>query len=381
MATQNNQPLIRFALNIPLKYNVSNVLHDEQDSEFVMDLTEPAVWQQEYNVQSISKKLESGNAVEVLEFRLSCLRRSEDNRLPKNEFMLQIDNIIAENEDAAMRLVERDIHHICQILSLQTSIHNCNKQAYQPRVSPDYRNVSWKTREYIVPEKKNTIDSGVDEYYDENGKHIIRIHMAENTLACHNRCSIFVTLSVQLSTEEFLRYYTMDLDEETDFVMEEFFIALGKESVKSKFFHLFSIIEFIENKYVDLSDSERLLNTSQVQKMMDTLEMPSKLNGELKERIENSVKNTLIKMTNLGRASKLANILNTMGIHEIVLGGEHICIDKKHAQAWIDLRNRSYHPDGSAAGKKYIAMEIAVTQLMETCQRILLFMMKGMSEN
>lgn len=379
--TNNNEALIRFTLNIPLKYNVSNVLHDEQDSEFVMELTEPAVWQQEYNIQRTNKELESVNAIEALEFRLSCSRRSEDDRLPKNEFMLQIDNIIAENEDAAMRLVERDIHHICQILSLQTSMHNCNKQAYQPRVSPDYRNVSWKTREYIVPEKKNTIDSGVDEYYDENGKHIIRIHMAENTLACHNRCSIFVTLSVQLSTEEFLRYYTMDLDEETDFVMEEFFIALGKESVKSKFFHLFSIIEFIENKYVDLSDSERLLNTSQVQKMMDTLEMPSKLNGELKERIENSVKNTLIKMTNLGRASKLTNILNTMGIHEIVLGGEHICIDKKHAQAWIDLRNRSYHPDGSAAGKKYIAMEIAVTQLMETCQRILLFMMKGMSEN
>ena len=42
MGTQNNKPLIRFTVNIPLKYNVSNVLHDEQDSEFVMDLTEPA---------------------------------------------------------------------------------------------------------------------------------------------------------------------------------------------------------------------------------------------------------------------------------------------------------------------------------------------------
>lgn len=42
MGTQNNKSLIRFTVNIPLKYNVSNVLHDEQDSEFVMDLTEPA---------------------------------------------------------------------------------------------------------------------------------------------------------------------------------------------------------------------------------------------------------------------------------------------------------------------------------------------------
>lgn len=102
MGTQNNKPLIRFTVNIPLKYNVSNVLHDEQDSEFVMDLTEPAVWQQEYNVQKPGKEAESGNAMEVLAFRLSCSRRSEDDRLPKNEFMLQIDNIIAESEEAAM---------------------------------------------------------------------------------------------------------------------------------------------------------------------------------------------------------------------------------------------------------------------------------------
>lgn len=132
---------------------------------------------------------------------------------------------------------------------------------------------------------------------------------------------------------------------------------------------------------MELSDSEQLLNTLQVEKMMETLEIPCDLNGESKDRVENSVKNTLLKMTNLGRASKLANILNTMGIHEIVLGGETICIDRKHAQAWIDLRNRSYHPDGSVAGKKYITMETAVTQLMETCQNILLFMMKGMLEN
>ena len=116
-------------MNIPLKYNVSNVLHDEQDSEFVMDLTEPAVWQQEYNVQKPGKEAESGNAMEVLAFRLSCSRRSEDDRLPKNEFMLQIDNIIAESEEAAMQIVERDIHHICQILSLQTSMHIPQKQS------------------------------------------------------------------------------------------------------------------------------------------------------------------------------------------------------------------------------------------------------------
>ena len=61
---------------------------------------------------------------------------------------------------------------------------------------------------------------------------------------------------------------------------------------------------------------------------METLETPCELNGENKDRVEDLIKNTLFKMTILGRTSKLSNILNIMGVHEIVLGGETIYIDK-----------------------------------------------------
>lgn len=57
---------------------------------------------------------------------------------------------------------------------------------------------------------------------------------------------------------------------------------------------------------------------------METLETPCELNGENKDRVENLIKNTLFKMTNLGRTSKLSNILNIMGVHEIVLSGKNI---------------------------------------------------------
>ena len=61
---------------------------------------------------------------------------------------------------------------------------------------------------------------------------------------------------------------------------------------------------------------------------METLETLCELNVENKDSVENLVKNTHLKMTNLGRTSKLSNILNIMKIHEIVLGGEPINIDK-----------------------------------------------------
>ena len=43
--------------------------------------------------------------------------------------------------------------------------------------------------------------------------------------------------------------WTMPENEAYEFLMNEYYIALGQEDAKSKFFHLFSIIEYIEHRY------------------------------------------------------------------------------------------------------------------------------------
>ena len=42
--------------------------------------------------------------------------------------------------------------------------------------------------------------------------------------------------------------WTIPENEAYEFLMKEYYIALGQEDAKSKFFHLFSIIEYIEHR-------------------------------------------------------------------------------------------------------------------------------------
>lgn len=105
--------------------------------------------------------------------------------------------------------------------------------------------------------------------------------------------------------------------------------------------------------------------------MLKVLDELPDVESAVKNRVINSVKGNLIKMTDIGRAEKLVNILHGMGIDEIKAGAEAIRVDKKLVQSLIDLRNRSYHGGVSYEGKKYISVEWAVVQLMEICQNII----------
>ena len=362
-----------FSIKIPLVYNVSAIREEDIDSEYVMGMAEDVVWQRTYAV-GYDEKARGGvlDAVEeVMTFTLSCDCRDEGKRLPAHNFVLAIDNVVAQDEAQALQMVESDVHRVCRTLSFQASVHNCNKQSYQPRVQPDYHNVVWKQSVYKRDEGESVSDDTIDDYIDENGKRVIRIRIDENAVGIRNRISVFLTLSVRLSPEEFLRYYAIDMDADMDFIMEEFFVALGKEVMTSKFFHLFTIIEFIEKKYADMAKAKPLLMESEIFSMLKVLDELPEVDSAVKNRVINSVKGNLTKMTDIGRAEKLVNILHGMGIDEIKAGAEAIRVDKKLVQSLIDLRNRSYHGGVSQEGKKYVPMEWAVVQLMEICQNII----------
>lgn len=53
-------------------------------------------------------------------------------------------------------------------------------------------------------------------------------------------------------------------DEVAEFLMNEYYSALGTENVKSKFFHLFAIIEFCEKEYRDHNGSSNLLSDDEM---------------------------------------------------------------------------------------------------------------------
>ena len=53
------------------------------------------------------------------------------------------------------------------------------------------------------------------------------------------------------SSEIKIKDWLFTKDDAVEFLINEYHSALGSEKVKSKFFHLFAMIEFVEKEYAD----------------------------------------------------------------------------------------------------------------------------------
>lgn len=76
-------------------------------------------------------------------------------------------------------------------------------------------------------------------------------------------------------------------------------------------------------------------------------------------------------MTDIGRAQKLANILNRLKICNLQECGNEVAIDKGSMQKLIDLRNHYFHGDSGKENEKLLKIDIAVAELMEICLRVI----------
>ena len=171
-----------------------------------------------------------------------------------------------------------------------------------------------------------------------------------------------------IHAEDFFKYYRHQPDALVDYMIEEYFLALGQENMTSKFFHLFSIIEFVEKQYIDLAGASRLLSDEEIDHVMQGINDYTDFPKEKGNRILSSLKNSLANMTDLGRGAKLVNILRAMGIEKIENCGTVFAINKETIQPLIELRNTYYH---GGHGQKVISMNEAVTRLMYLCERVI----------
>ena len=69
------------------------------------------------------------------------------------------------------------------------------------------------------------------------------------------------SVSISLKTIIDLDSYDLNKQKNEDYslIVQEFYLSLGIENVKSKFFHLYSIIEFCSEKYKEHSNAKSLL--------------------------------------------------------------------------------------------------------------------------
>lgn len=278
---------------------------------------------------------------------ISCGQDPDIDDLPDHKFLFHISHLTAHSKTEARRLMEPVLFQSCRALSMMLHKSNANRHLFQPRVEPEYEASKWKETPY--PQK-------------DDAAHAVRIVVD---------ASCELTIYGKLASADFKRYYQTK-NAACEYVFNEFYLALGQENFRSKFFHLFSVIEFIEREYAFLAGAEPLFEKEERQQVKKALKNILD-NRQKQNRLETMVLQCIGKATDIGRDQKLVNILQGMNIREFHICDRAVRIDNDLIGKLRKKRNTAFHGAEETEEKNGISDQEAVTCLMYICPEIIEF--------
>lgn len=364
---------------VPLRYYTYDLHSEKKDSEYVMGLKQDMDW----NVTRIVEQpIPDTNQIfrreEPVHIHLFCENDVEHEEIPADFFEVEITNLVAPDQDEARVFVKPYLYRICRTLSFFLSQNNCNKHSYQPRVETDVEHAVWGRSVYepfetLLQKKEDFVETTL---VDGKKYQVITMESAPIVIST----SLYTKIYGRMPTDDFLLYVECD-DTDLNYMLDEFYLALGQENRYSKFFHLFSIIEFVEKRYEDHNGANKLLASDEIEAITKAvMDISTMVDREKRNRVCGALKQTLGNLTDIGRKEKLVHILHQMGIREIKNCGTEFEIDDKTIGKLISLRNKCYHGDRKKADHSYINIDLAVTQLMYLCEQIIIKQMKSTHE-
>lgn len=332
--------IFKYDITIPLTYNRFAIQSNDPDSELRYEIEqlceeEFKIVFRTYEVPGYGDGYYFKDIVKVRLYKtgmdngqVGYIQRKDDSKL-----ICEINGMLVDDEIYARKFSEKIVDRICKRLSLVFIKHNDNRHLYQPRVEPMWSKAVFNRCEYapFVEAKRKAFEE-----IDGNNK---TIHL-EDHIYIHD--SIYCIARISIPSDEIkIREWLTKKDDVVEFLMNEYNLALGTENIKSKFFHLFAIIEFCEKEYEEHNGSSRLLSDDEVD--MIIAKMEQHIDAKNREKIISILKNDLMKANDIGRIGKLENILKWMGIEEYKQFGSDKAIDKKLLSDITKLRNKSFH--------------------------------------
>ncbi len=350
--------LYSFNLTVSLTYYTYQLYSYNRQNEYVMGAYEGIEWDESYRIGDVIEGDEYNlDKTEIMHFHIFCNHEKDNKVVPEDHFICEINNIVADGERKAYKFVHFRLYKICRTLSIIMNMYNQHKNYFQPRVEIDFDSLLWERQVYG---ENNTLKL-------PNGDVVC---MSNAILGMVTR--VYTKGISDISLDKFSMYFN-STDLELNYMLDEFYLALGKEDVRSKFFHLFSIIEFIEKRYIELSGAKPLLTEEEVKDLVEyTSEIKMDIDSDKKKRIVGTIKGVLSKMTDQGRDTKLVNILNSMGIKKVLYSDKQILINKNMISQMTDLRNCLFHGDvGESREGKDKEIQIEVEKLLVICGMII----------
>ncbi len=325
--------IYKYNLMVPLIYNRFNIIDSEHDTELRLGLKEEVcasfeVIFRSYDIPSHPDGCDFKDIAQIKLFTWNDEDYESTGSTIDTKIHCMILGLICENKREAKKYIKEIVDKICKELSLVFSRYNHNRHLFHPRIEPDWNSAKWDEKEYKP--YSDAITKG------ESGG----IITARTNIMIE--CSAYAIITNLIPPEEIIvDKWLQPKDDNLEFLINEYYSALGAEKIKSKFFHLFAMIEFCEEKYKKHNKAERLFSDDYVEKILQVLEGSKEVDTD--KDVLGEVKKALSRRTDIGRAQKLLNILNWMGIDKFERFGEEKEIDKKMLDDAIDLRNRSFH--------------------------------------
>ena len=370
--------IFKYNITVPLTYNEFEICSNNPNSELLYEIErlceeEFKVVFRTYEVPGYGDGYDFDDIVKVRLYSTIVDNNQTGNIKRKNDYRLvcEINGMLVDDEIYAKKFSEEIIDRICKRLSLLFIKHNDNRHLYQPRVEPVWSEAVFNRCEYspFVDVKRKTLEK-----IDGNNKTIY----LEDHIYMNDSMHCIVRVSIR-SDEVKIGEWLSNEDDVVEFLMNEYHSALGAESIKSKFFHLFTIIEFCEKEYEEHNGSKRLLADEEVDMIVGGIE--KQIDAKNREKIISMLKNDLIKANDIGRIGKLENILKWMGIEKYKQFGFDKPIDKKLLSKITKLRNKSFH--GTKENTEDVEKEYAdaVEVLLYIDEKILDFLMQTSQNN
>ena len=373
---RGDKMIFRYDITIPLTYNRLEIRSNKSDSELRYEIKQlcEEEFKGGFKTYEIPGYGDGYDFEDVLKVRLYMtgigngqagnIQRKEDVKL-----ICEINGMLVDDEIYARKFSEKIVDRICKRLSFVFIKHNVNRHLYQPRVEAVWSKAVFNRSEYapFIEARRKALEEigGVNK----------TIHLEDNM---YIQDSIYCISRISIPSDEIkIREWLSEEDDVVEFLMNEYYSALGTENIKSKFFHLFAIIEFCEKEYEEHNGASGLLSDAEVNMLI--AEMTKQIDEKKRGRIISILKDGLKKANDIGRIGKIENILKWMGIEKYKHFGADKAIDKKLLTDITKLRNKSFHgtkENAEDVEKKYAD---AVEILLYIDEKILDFLMMSQS--
>ena len=273
------------------------------------------------------------------------------------DFMVRFQNIICENLDQAILILSKILPNICEALSIMIQIETGENIKYHPYLSFNIADIK-VIGSTDLPEKPRIMEKG---YYNQ-------IFMKDSI---GFRESLSLTVTHSLPFDWFGPLYEA-ANQRLDFFKNVLYRAIRCRDVESKYFTLFTMIEYIEAKEKNgtLIETHRLMDDSDIkifeERFSDIFACKEKSGMDnLYSRLKQILKSATVET----RAEKLCSVIRNKyeitGITRSLINYE---ITKDKMNEFIAARNELFH--GSEAGKKSELIQLS-NELLFLCLKIL----------